>query len=206
MFRKSHLIQHNLRLGLEYMTLAAHQGHIGAMYALAVVHVEGYESYHSCTLSEKLFKAVLERGNTSRLIQDGYASYLEGRPDRASMYYAEAGILGNEVGQINGAILHDKYQPLPHDTTVRATLLESKPLSAYMALTNLTEDAVYEIVFEDLLNLGIELNRTATFQNNSRLSEIVATRLYQTASRDQNTFATVRLGDYYYYGKGYFTR
>lgn len=204
MFRKSNLIQHNLRLGLEYMTLAAHQGHIGAMYALAVVHVEGYESYHSCTLSEKLFKAVLERGNTSRLIQSGYANYLEGRPDRAAMYYAEAGILGNEVGQINGAILHDKHQLLPADATLRATLRESKLLSDYLIARQLSEDDLYDLVFEDLLGLGIQLNRDLTNSNATRLSEIVATRLYQTAARDKNTFAAVRLGDFYYYGKGYF--
>lgn len=191
----------NQKLALEYMTLAAHQGHVGAMYAMAVIHVEGYEHYHSCTLSEKLFRAVLEKGNSSKVVQKAYYNYLEENFTTAGMYYLEAAFLGYESGLVNAAILLDKYQIFQPKSSLSESFTSNLILMRAGFLLNIDQKAFVYHAFEDLFSLKLDIHQTDIEKVESSLSTQASLRLLESASLEQNSFATVRLADYYYYGK-----
>lgn len=196
-------ISSNTKLGFEYMTLAAQQGHIGAMYALAVAHLEGYEIFHSCMLSEKLFKAVLSRGPASRSSQLAYYHYTEGQLSTAAMYYLESAYNGYEVGMINAAVLFDKYSFLEEPGSVLSKFKENPILTKAGTLLEIDETGLLVEAFEDLLGVMSEDDTVSntTTAIGEHLDLMIAKRLLEVAYTDKSTFATVRLGDYYYYGK-----
>lgn len=201
MFKWSDKIQDNMKLAIEYMTLAAHQGHIGAMYAMAVVQIEGYEHYHSCLLSEKLFKAVLERGNSSKIVQQAFYNYLEDRHTVASMYYLESAYLGYEAGVVNSAILLDKYEIFAERTSLIKTFERDEILSRLSNLLKFDKKKLVEAAYEDLLSMDLDIDVNYKEDTNASVAISAALRLLRSASQEQNSFATVRLGDYYYYGR-----
>ena len=201
MFKWSDKIQDNMKQGIEYMTLAAHQGHIGAMYAMAVVQVEGYEHYHSCVLSEKLFKAVLERGNSSKIVQQAFYNYLEDRHTVAAMYYLESSYLGYEAGLVNSAILLDKYEIFEERKSLVNSFEDDAVLFKLASLVGFDKKALISNAYEDLFSMNLDIDSDFSVETGTSIATLAALRLLRSASQEQNSFATVRLGDYYYYGR-----
>ena len=196
----------NSRLGLEYMTLATHQGHIGAMYAMAIVHLEGYELYHSCVLSEKLLKAVLERGEAASLLQKAYLNYQEERFPAAAMMYLEAAYFGYEAGLVNAAILLDKNDVFQKEQSLVEAVESDEIIKSLGAVLGVDAGVLLGHVYEDLFSIGMRLGdtrrrREGPSEEEAPLSTKATMRLLESARSEYNTFATVRLGDYYYYGK-----
>lgn len=204
MFRWTPAILASPKLALDYMSLAAHQGHIGAMYAMAVVHLEGYDLYHSCTLSEKLFKAVLDRGRAADLLLKGYLYYQEERLDVAAMFYLEAAYYGYEVGLVNSAILLDKNQIFSSDESLVEEFKNDPVLLTAGAILGFDSNRLINTIYEDLASLRMGAAPPGQRQTPAHpsLTLRASIRLLEAAKEEQNTFATVRLGDYYYYGKG----
>lgn len=82
------------------------------MYALGVVHLEGHDKFHSCILAQQLFQNVINRGENSKIANNAYYYYLDGRYSTAAILYLEASFLGFEFGYTNSAVLIEKYKLL----------------------------------------------------------------------------------------------
>jgi len=219
MYEISEQIQPDLNRALKLLDLAARQGHVGAMYALSVVHLEGHEHYHSCTLSLELMFGVIRNGKYSDGVSYAKYLYTQGKKDQSGLLYLEGGYLGMQDSLINSAVLIDRYKFIRGDKSVLTTIEENKEIfNPLLALYNMTSKELRSITLEDLepiaysknsnlLELRLPYQVPVTYENvtkgisRSNLNYNVTTRILTIGKKDSNAFALSRLGDYYYYGK-----
>ena len=206
--------------------LAARQGHIGAMYALSVIHLEGHEHYHNCRLSIELMQAVIRKGFLGEISMEAKQFYSQNEIFKSTMLYLEGGFLGLEEATVNAGILLDRFKFLEGDKTFNE-VYEGKEstFSKIFGFLGITKEEVRSTIFEDIEGLyqapetsqvsklpdnndiNLENVPILSYQNITSLQQdinqnyIVATRALTLASLNEHTYAFVRLGDYYYYGK-----
>ena len=146
-------IQVNHDRGLKLLNLAAHQGHIGAMYALAITHLEGHEHYHNCGLALQLMLGIVKRGNFSKIVTEAVDSYYDGEYGQSAMLFMDAGYLGHDDGVVNSAVLIDRYQVFGPDRTVRETLEGDLELAKVAGLFGFKVSKLRRLVLGELYNL-----------------------------------------------------
>ena len=96
-------------------------------------------------------KAVLERGQSSSLVQKAYYNYLEERYSQASAYYLESAYLGYEVGLVNAAVLLDKYQSYEEIGSLKDIFSSNKVIKLGGSMLNVhSYDKLANLLFEDL--------------------------------------------------------
>ena len=196
----THKINYNEEEALKYFTVSAHQGHVGAMYALGIIHLEGHDKFHSCYLAQQLFQNVINRGKNSYLVNSAYYHYLDGNYTTAAILYLEASYLGYEIGYTNSAVLIDKYNLINKAKSFEKYFEESPILTYFSKQISRLESFknITEMIFDELL----EFPRSSENYNiTNELNHLVSYSLLKMASLKDNTFALLRLGDYHYYGK-----
>lgn len=152
MHRVSDAIMPNKEKALKMFDMAARQGHIGAMYALAVVHLEGHEHYHSCKLALELFFSVVRKGFSGEITMMGKRLYDKGQLLSSVMFYLEGGYLGLDEGVINAGLLLDRHKLLKKDISV-THLLELNSKETFDDLKSVfskTNSQIKIMVLEDL--------------------------------------------------------
>lgn len=96
-------------IGMNFINLAAMQGHTLAMFHLGLLHLEGTSRYYSCNVGGALLKASCERGPWSRKLREGYFAFTQKKHKLAAVYYMEAALLGYDIANTNVALLIDNY-------------------------------------------------------------------------------------------------
>lgn len=198
------------------MSLAAHFGHAESMYSLALIHLDGNEFYSSCVLASKLLRGVIERGAAAQYLENGFHLYKSGRIKESLMHYFEAAYLGYELGVLNAAILLDKYpESLNFLFLDFSTFRES--IKSNFVYQLLTQKAIIKVedpityLYDDCIALIEEVNLQkkieifepllASEPTNTQYSRKVAYDLYNISAYVHNdNFASLRMGDFYYYG------
>ena len=95
---------------LHYFTLSAHQGHTLALYNLGQMHLNGLGTPRSCTVGVQFLKAVAERGEWSRMLEEAHGAVLDAAdPAAPLLLYATLAEAGFEVAQSNLAFLLDQH-------------------------------------------------------------------------------------------------
>lgn len=202
---------------LKIMNLAAHQGHIGAMYALAVTHIEGEDHYNNCHLSNKLMSAVIQRGNHSKIITSASDYYYDNFISQSAMLYLYAAYLGHDDALINSAVLFDRYKIIGEDKSIKKVLEESTLINSVASLLGLNLLKLRELVLGDLNKIALDFdtieelgsknldfsynNITSGEYKGEDINYFVGSRILEIGTKFKINYAFVRLGDYYYYGK-----
>lgn len=139
---------------LLYYTFAAHQGHFVALFNLAHMHFKGLGTNPNCPMAAQLYKKVAEKGTGSKMFEEAYGLFHEGKEEAALLRYEKLAEQGFEVAQSNVAFIYEK-------------------------------------------NLASFLQNTSDF---SRYQ--VALQYYFNSAEQNNPFSRIKIGDYYFYGKG----
>lgn len=108
-YNENNDIPTDVESGFRYITLASQQGHLGALYALALSYIEGSDMYSTCDTAARLFAAVSERGAWNSQLKEALELYNDNFYSHSLMHYLVAAFLGYDVGIINAAILSEKY-------------------------------------------------------------------------------------------------
>eukprot|EP01119_Soliformovum_irregulare_P012992 TRINITY_DN3421_c0_g1_i1.p1 TRINITY_DN3421_c0_g1~~TRINITY_DN3421_c0_g1_i1.p1 ORF type:complete len:587 (+),score=139.97 TRINITY_DN3421_c0_g1_i1:128-1888(+) len=90
-----------------YYTKAMAQGHLTALYKLAVMHHYGLGTVPHCQMAVQLYKRVAERSSWGEILHEAYEFYEQGDYERSLRRYEEAAEMGFEVGQSNAGFILD---------------------------------------------------------------------------------------------------
>lgn len=246
-------IAKEMSTGFKYITLAAQQGHLGALYALAMSYLEGSDFYSTCDTAAKLFSVVVERGEWNVYLKDALELYNKMLYSHANIHYLVSAYIGYEPGIINSGILTEKYKIFDEkkdldfsdmvynkkhfgeDVVFR--LLRKKGLFGFGEkylkdlffddIQNFLRTAIVEKdqrqIFDEVLFFGkqqeeqkskeVQDGKLQSKKTEENLKDLVydmklkdynillSKKLYEEGFVDHNTFAGLRLGDLYYYGK-----
>jgi TPR repeat protein len=192
------------------MNMAAHQGHLGAMYALAIIHFEGHEHYHSCSLADKLIDSIVKRGNSSLLLSEANDLYHDQEFAQSAMMYLDASFQGHDEAVINAAVLIDKFKIFGVDKTVRRTVEDCRVVKRVLEVSEFGVRDLEEFVFGDVRRIvkdDLEAFGEGAFFGGlgevypRDVNFLVSTKLFEIAAKFNINFAFVRLGDNYFYGR-----
>ncbi|KAJ0412338.1 hypothetical protein ATCC90586_009528 [Pythium insidiosum] len=158
-----------------YFQVAAHQGHTLSSHKLGHMSLHGIGTTRSCKNAVDSFKLVAERGEWDRMLSRAFKDFKNQDYEAAFIKYAVMAQQGYEVAQHNAAYLLDFGFLTP---------LFASPI---MASTP-------------------SLPSTMVSHSSSSLTraeaEAGAIQLYKMAAMQGNVDANLKIGDYYYYGKG----
>ncbi|KAF5835282.1 hypothetical protein DUNSADRAFT_7607 [Dunaliella salina] len=95
----------SVQRALSYLTLAAHVGHVQAMYNTAMLHLTGKGTVRNCKPASNLLKHASEKSPTAAVLQEGHELFFRGHYQQALWKYLQAGEVGMELGMANAAWL-----------------------------------------------------------------------------------------------------
>lgn len=216
----SHILASNtknlMKQGVEYLNLAAHQGHAAAMYALALLHLDGNNIFYSCEVAVDMMRHASERGSWSDLMKKAQYA-LRNRDKKLSvLLYFEASFLGISNSHHNSAVLLDKFEVFSQkdlDFSALPRLLRQDPV--FLSLTAAKNEPFFEksalhtpldFLFEDLMQTGANstflprLLSVETLRDVKKTNRILAINSYELSSKENDAFAFLRIGDFFYYG------
>lgn len=197
---------------LEYINLSAQQGHAAAMYALGLLHLDGNHLFYSCEIAVKMLRSAAERGPWGNKMKDGYLMLSRDRKRASFLLYLEAAYLGLTNAGINAALLADKFE-----------VLRQEELDFTRIDGELAADAVFQIlrekeggnpnilkaiykpfdwIFDDLFQILSDREVLKDLMSKSGVNNLktIAKQAYSIAKLENDAFAYLRLGDFYYYG------
>ncbi|GLE07503.1 hypothetical protein PINS_up017863 [Pythium insidiosum] len=159
-----------------YFQVAAHQGHTLSSHKLGHMSLHGIGTTRSCKNAVDSFKLVAERGEWDRLLSRAFKDFKNQDYEAAFLKYAVMAQQGYEVAQHNAAYLLDFGFLTP---------LFTSPVIGAAAPSLASTVAAYS---------ASSLTRAE--------AEAGAIQLYKMAAMQGNVDANLKIGDYFYYGKG----
>lgn len=221
----SHILSSNMKnlvkQGVEYLNLAAHQGHAAAMYALALLHLDGNNIFYSCEVAVDMMRHASERGmNWSDLMKKAYSALKSDKKTLSTLLYFEASYLGITNSPHNTAVLLDKFEVFSQkDLDFRALprLLKEDAVFSRLRLRETDENWRFldkfplqhpvDFLFEDLFQAGAQnttgLSRlldVEILRDSKKINRILALKIYALSAKENDAFALLRMGDFFYYG------
>lgn len=100
----------NAQKAFHYYSMAAHAGHLLAMYNAAMMQLAGKGTVKTCKAALSLLKQLAERGPNAAALQRGHEHFFRSEYSQSLMHYLEAAEMGMELGQSNAAwLMHKAY-------------------------------------------------------------------------------------------------
>lgn len=212
----THLMSMNqkalFKQALESINLSAQQGHAAAMYALGLLHLDGNHLFYSCEIAVKMLRSAAERGPWASKMKTGHLMLTRDRKRASFLLYLEAAYIGMTNAGVNAALLADKFE-----------VLRQEELDFTGVDGELASDAVFQIlrekegnnpsilkaiykpfdwIFDDLLQIFSDREVLKELMSKRSVNNLktIAKQAYSIAKLENDAFAYLRLGDFYYYG------
>ncbi|KAF2069829.1 hypothetical protein CYY_008851 [Polysphondylium violaceum] len=188
-------VEKDINKAFGYFSTATKFSNPVAIYQIGKYVLDNFES--DCERAVDYFKRVSEKGAWSMALTDAHRFYEAGEEQTALLFFEKAAEMGIETAQYNAGYMYDKklgVYSIDDDLDIE----EKQEKDVQQDDSGSNDD-------EEKTNINIEIQDSRPITTLGYTTEFIyqqAFRNFYRSSKQNNAEAHLKIGDFYYYGKG----